>query len=288
MSLTLLIDAKNCLYRHNFTSNLTAPNGQKISGAFGMLKDVTNLVREYKPDQVIIAWDKGRSVKRIAILPEYKANRKKDDPAFLENVGFQVKAAKALFNCLPVIQISLPDTEADDIIGFFAKKLKGQKIIASSDTDFIQLINEDVKIVKSRKGAVKELTHENIQEELGFDQKHYVVHKSLTGDTSDNIPGVKGIGPKTATKIINKEVKKEIDKETLKRNISLIKICDVLTKEDCEKIVEKYKLEKQKRPNIIKLRSLLAKLRFNSLLTNFSGMFHCYKELEEKQRMKNG
>lgn len=278
----LLIDAKNCLYRHMHTSNLTV-NGQKISGTFGMLKDVTNLVRQYEPDEVIIAWDKGSPKRRLAFYPEYKANRKNKDPEFLENLNFQVKMAKEIFKCLPVIQIMVEDTEADDVIGFFVKKLKGQKIIASTDTDFIQLIDDDTFIVKSRKGVVKELTLSNIEEELGYDKKHYVLHKALVGDSSDNIVGIAGIGDKTATKIIKGQVKKEIDKEILKRNIALITICgQFLTKEDAINIVDAYKREKLKKPNLIRLRAMLEKLKFNSILASFEGVMYCYKELYQK------
>lgn len=280
----LLIDAKNCLYRHNYTSNLTLPSGQKISGVFGMLKDVTNLIRDYDPDNVVIVWDKGKCRKRLEIYPEYKANRANKDPAVLENIRFQVHTARELFSLLPVKQLLHQDTEADDIIGFLTKKLSGEKIIASNDTDFIQLISEDTKLVSSRKSVVKELTLENINEELGFDKKYYVLHKALIGDSSDNIKGVQGIGKVTATKIVNKQIEKPIDKEILKRNMDLIRIGKFLDKEEITAIAEMYRKEKEKTINTMRLKARLGALRFNSILSMFDAVMEPYKNLYMKQR----
>ena len=288
---TLLIDGNNCLFRHNFTSNLTAPNGQKVSGVFGMFKDVAALMREYKPDQVIVCWDKGRAVRRIKLYPEYKGNRKdRYTEEEIENMRFQKDVARKIWDCLPVKQIRINNMEADDVIGFFCKKIKGKKIIASNDTDFIQLINKDTMMVSSRRGVVRELTHENASEFLGFDYTKYVLHKSMTGDSSDNIKGVGGIGPKRATQIINGELKKDMDKEILKRNMKLIKICHLFTKDDYQSIADEYKTQKGKKPNLMKLRALFTKLKFNSILTNFVGFTHGFKriyELEIKE-LENG
>jgi DNA polymerase-1 len=282
---TLLIDAKNTLYRHNYTSNLTDPQGNKVSGVFGMLKDVTNQIKIHKPDNVVIAWDVGKSKGRCAIYPEYKAHRKKDDKELLENLAYQAKMAKLIFKHLPVKQLAVQDIEADDIIGFLCKKLQGDKIIFSNDSDFYQLIGNDVKQFVPKQKTTLDL--KKIEEKMGFSMKYYPLWKSIVGDSSDNIVGVKGLGAKTATKIINKEKKKkftEEQKEIIKRNLKLINIGGVLTREDKMQIAKDYKSESSKRTDTVLLRQMCRRLGFKSILMNFNGVVYVYNELNKKRR----
>jgi len=276
--LTLFVDAKNTLYRHNFTSNLHDPKGNKVSGVFGMFRDVTNLIKIHKPTNVIIAWDKGKSKGRVAIYPEYKGHRKQDDKELLENLAYQTKMAKMIFKCLPVKQLVLQDVEADDIIGFLCKKLKGDKLIFSNDSDFYQLIDDKVsQFVPKQK---KMFNSKNINDMLGYNVKDYVLHKAMVGDSSDNIVGLKGIGEKTATKIIKGEVKKEIDRDILVRNIKLIKICHILTTQDKKNIIKLYKKQREKESDTVLLKSIFRHLGFASLISSFGERVYVYKELK--------
>jgi DNA polymerase-1 len=210
---------------------LTLPTGEKISGVFGVFKEVTSLVVKYNPTNVVVVWDRGKSAKKLELYPDYKASRKEKNPEELENMIFQMKVVKELLNFLPIRQIAVKNIEADDVIGFLAKKLEGRKIIASTDTDFYQLINDSTIIVSSRKGIVQELDRKAINEKLGFNVEKYIIYKSLIGDSSDNIKGVAGIGKIKALKYINNEpIKETIDKEILKRNKRLIEIQDSISK----------------------------------------------------------
>ena len=278
---TLFIDAKNTLYRHNYTSSLTDPEGNKVSGVFGMFKDVTNQIRIHNPTNVVICWDKGKSKGRVALYPEYKAHRKQEDKELLENLGYQTRMAKMLFKCLPVKQMVIQDVEADDIIGFLSSKLPGKKIIFSNDSDFYQLINDDISQFVPKKKMT--LNKHNIEKEmkLGIGVEDYILHKAMVGDSSDNIVGLKGIGNKTATKIIKGDIKKipVIDKEILKRNVKLIKIGHILTTQDKKDIISLYKKEREKESNTILLKRLCMKLGFRSILSSFGTHILVYKPL---------
>ena len=278
--LTLLIDGKNSLYRHNYTSNLNDSNGNKVSGIYGMFNEVTKLVKTFNPSNVVIAWDSGKSRERCKLYPEYKAHRKKDDKELLENLAFQTKYAKLLFNCLPVKQITIEGVEADDVIGYLVKKLKGKKIIYSNDSDFYQLIDEDVSQFSPKKKLL--ITNKNVETHLGFNKDKYVLWKALVGDSSDNIEGVKGIGAMTATKLIKKEKQRkftEEEKNIINRNIKLIKIGNVLNEDDIRSITLKYREQKDKQNNTALLRKLFIQLGFKSILSNFSACVYVYKEL---------
>jgi DNA polymerase-1 len=280
---TLFIDAKNTLYRHNYTSNLTDPEGNKVSGVFGMLKDVTNQIKIHKPDNVVIAWDVGKSKGRCAIYPEYKGHRHQDDKELLENLAYQSKMAKLIFKHLPVKQISVQDVEADDIIGFLCKKLQGDKIIFSNDSDFYQLIDSNVKQFVPKQKMTFDL--EKIEEKMGFSMKYYPLWKSIVGDSSDNIVGVKGWGVKAATDIVNKKkiVKfTEEQKDIIKLNLRLINIGGILTKEDKVEIATKYKEESNKMTNTAVLRKMCMKLGFKSILSNFNGIAYEYSKLNRE------
>jgi DNA polymerase-1 len=281
--LTILVDGKNTLYRHNYTSNLISPEGQKVSGVHGMFREVANIIRIHRPDSIIICWDKGQSRERLKMYPEYKGNRDKSDLALQENLGFQILHAKMIFKGLPVKQISVEGVEADDVIGFLSKKMKGNKMVFSNDTDFLQLINEDTSLFFPTKKKL--VTHKNVKEHLGFEPKMYVLWKSLVGDTSDNIKGIRGIGPVTATKVILGEKKVKINKELLDLNINLIRIGNVLNNEDKNNIVSQYKKESAKDVNPIIVRKVFRKLGFTNLLVNFNMSVGIFRQLQKTNQI---
>lgn len=277
--LTILVDAKNSLHRHNYTSNLTDPTGQKVSGVFGLCKELPMLIRQFQPHNLIVVWDKGKPRERSKVFPEYKSNRKTDDKEFLENLGYQIQHAKLIIKNLPVKQISIEGVEADDIIGYFAKVLKGNKVIYSSDNDFLQLVNDQTSVYLSSK---KKLVNKgNIDEHLGFNHKYFLLYKALTGDKSDNINGVPKIGDKTAIKLINKEIKKDIDKAILQRNLKLMKIGAYLTPDDITEIKKQYINEKEKKHNLAFVKSKFIDLNFKSLLYNFGVYGYEFKRLSQ-------
>ena len=283
----LLIDANNLLYRAHFVSKLTDGKGTRISGAFNSMRMVSNLMKKFKPDSVIVAWDLGKSKRRLQLFPEYKQqrdkNRKEEDKiAIAKNKEILIE----LFNHLPVKQIQVQDIEADDIIGWLAnKKLKGEKIIVSNDTDFIQLVKGKVKLYlpkgkrltakKGEKSRPYLLNGKMVEAFCGFPVKHYILWKSLVGDKSDNINGVHGIGPVKATAIIvnglSGKKKLPINKEEkaiLNRNKYLIAIGAILQQEDVDDMRVAYKKSKEQcaKVRFSQVRKIFRKYQFKSLL----------------------
>lgn len=303
----LLIDANNLLYRAHFASGLLDPKGNRVSGVFNSMRMLNNLFVKFKPDTVTIAWDLGKSASRLAIYPEYKAtreaNRKEDDTVAISN---SKELLQKIFKNLPVRQMQVQGVEADDIIGWLAtKKLKGEKIIVSNDTDFIQLVNEDVKLympkakrIGAKKGEKSEprfLNAKNVDDFCGFPVKHYILWKSMVGDKSDNIVGIHGIGPVKATAIIRNGLTgkkklpiKQSEMEILNLNKHLISIGSVLQKHERESIREVYKVAKKesKEIKLSVIRKVYRKLDFQSLLYNMDEFEIRFLKLARKA--KNG
>ena len=194
----LLIDMNNIVYRAYHVSKLTNKKGERISGAFNSMRMVTNLMRKFRPDSVVIAWDLGKSKSRLKVYPEYKAQREKSRNEE-DKIGIAKNMAmlKKIFSYLPVKQIEVQDIEADDILWWLSKKLKGKKILVSNDSDFIQLVSKDVRLYmpmakpvwtkwdKKKKMVAKSylLSPTNVDRFIGFKRKYYVLWKSLVGDS---------------------------------------------------------------------------------------------------------
>jgi len=250
----LLIDGNNLLCRAHFATNLTDMKGRPTSGINGVMRMSRKLVAKFAPDIVIMTWDGGKSEQRMKVYPEYKANRMDRDPAMKKAIVRQQKICQRVFGNLPVRQICVKGVEADDIIGLLCDKLKGSKLVLSNDSDFVQVVNKNTRLFipnkKKVKGADKEgfmLTVDNVTEYLGFPVEHYVLWKSMVGDSSDNIKGIKGVGPKRATGIILNGVggkkKLPINKEEmaiLDRNKYLISLASLLTKAEAKEIKQQF------------------------------------------------
>lgn len=299
----LLIDANNLLYRGYHVSKLTDRKGNRVSGVFNCMRMVNTLLRKFKPDTVVIAWDLGKSKSRLAIYPDYKQqrdkNRKEEDKiAIQQNKDMLIK----LFSYLPVRQIMVQDIEADDIIGWLANdRLKGKKIIISNDSDFIQLVKKDTLLFLPHKGKL--LTKRNIDEFLGFPAKHYTLWKSMVGDHSDNIKGIRGIGPKKATAIILNGVgeKKKLpindeEQKILDRNKYLIAIGAILQDDDVKQIKKAWKKAKEDSTLVrfSQIRKIFRQLDFKTLLYQIDDFEIRFLKItrkgknEKKEKVKKG
>jgi len=218
----LLFDGHNVFIR-SFSGlmrqGLSAPDGSTTWGAYGAFNVVTSMVRKYEPSHLMIAFDKGRSSKRLAIDPEYKANRHKKrendkprspmDEAFAQDFRPQMGMFMnlCLKNGLPFL--SLDDVEADDIIATAALSFANvfdKIVIVSADHDLHQLIRHNIIVVKpsvSYRDIEEEIYDTKaIMEEWGVEPKRLPEIWALMGDKGDNIKGIPGIGPKKATKLI--------------------------------------------------------------------------------------
>ena len=184
---------------------LTAPDGTPTNGIYGFLTVLRKLIEEEKPQAVCVAFDLKAPTFRHLQYENYKAQRK----AMPEDLAVQIPILKEVLDSLGIKRLELEGYEADDLIGTVARiceKSDCECVIVTGDKDSFQLITETthVKHVKSRMGKTEtvEYTPELFSEEYGFEPKRIVDLKALMGDASDNIPGVKGIGEKTAMELI--------------------------------------------------------------------------------------
>jgi len=284
----LLIDANNLLYRAYHVSSLKNKKGERVSGAFNSMRMISNLMKKFRPDSVVIAWDLGKSKSRLAIYPEYKGqrdkNRKEEDKI---SIAKNKEILQKIFSYLPVKQIHVQDIEADDIIWWLNKRLKGKKIIVSNDSDFIQLIDKRTSLFMpqakpvwtkwNKKIKVQSKSHiitpASVDKFIGFKRKYYVLWKSMVGDDSDNIFGIKGIGPVKATKIILEGRKKKLpisleEQKILDRNKYLIAIGTVLQDDEIKAIKKAWKESKEKAIEVrfSQVRKILRANDFKTLL----------------------
>lgn len=284
----LLVDGNNLLCRAHFASKLTDKKGRPVSGTFGVMKMTRNIIKKFKPEKVVMAWDIGKSKERIELYPDYKANRINRDPEMREHIQRQLKDCQRMFSSLPVRQIAVENVEADDIIGVLCEKLKGKKIVLSNDQDFIQLVRKDVSLWMPKQEKL--LTEKSVEKFLGFPVKHYVLWKSMVGDSSDNIKGIKGVGPKRATEIILKapKMKKKLpitseEQAILDRNKYLISIGALLTDKQMATIKKQFSQEKVKQVNMKQVQMSFMKMGFKSLFHNYADWSRGFNQLKKNE-----
>ncbi len=212
MKRVLIIDALNAYLRAYIVDPSISSNGQPIGGLKGFIKILQKLVRETKPDNIIIAWDgPDGSRKRKTMDKNYKAGRKPirlnrairnlTEDEELANKMWQQKRIIEYMNEMPIIQVLIPQIEADDIISYVTqmKHYDGwQKIIVSNDKDFMQLCDDET--VLWRPTVNEMLNTKRIVETTGVHPRNMALARAMAGDASDNLPGIKGAGLKTIQK----------------------------------------------------------------------------------------
>ncbi len=220
----VIIDGNAIIHRaYHALPPLTAPDGTLVNAVYGFASMLLKVMGDLKPDYLVTTFDVAGGTFRDEIYTEYKATRVKTDQALYDQIPLVHELVKG-FN-VPIY--TKTGFEADDLIGTLAKKITGAHkditcIIVTGDKDLLQLIDDNkIEVYLLRKGMSDfELFNEShMREKFGFSPAQMIDYKSLRGDTSDNIPGVKGVGEKTATELI--------------ANFgSLEKIYDALKKED--------------------------------------------------------
>ena len=292
----LLIDGNSMANRAFYATMgrmMKTPTGISTNAVYGFFQIMFKTIEEEKPDKIIVAFDISSSEKRTKIFSEYKAGRHKAP----EDLTMQFPIIKELLKTMNIPIVQKDGIEADDILGAIAKKegKKGNKIIIlTGDRDYFQLvdINVNIRYPKTIMGKTEYIIYDNykINEEYGLIPEKLIEVKSLMGDASDNIPGVKGIGEKTALKLIiqfgslEKIYKyiensdgKEIAKATLNKLIKDKEMAYV--SKDLGRIDIEYDYEKDLGINIDSIKytdwrteeafSYLKKLSFNKFLDKF-------------------
>ncbi len=200
MKKLIIIDISNYIFRAFFAIRpLHAPDGTPVNAVYGVLSMLHNLIVKYQPTHILVARDTKEGSFRKEIYVEYKANRSEPPDELVP----QFPLVDELIKVLGLPEIKAPNYEADDIIGSVATQWKNdfdEILIASGDKDLMQFVDGPIKMLDTMKE--KTYGREDVKEKMGVYPEQIVDYLSLIGDTSDNIPGVTGIGPKGAQNLI--------------------------------------------------------------------------------------
>ena len=207
MKRLVLIDGKSVFYRGYYAMGaLSLSDGTPTGGIYGFAAISMEIVRKLEPTKVVVAWDsKSSTSKRRTIYPDYKAGRVKPGEDFYT----QIPLLKELIKDLGWNFVEIDDYEADDIIGTLSKQADEENdyetYIISSDLDMLQIVDENTHMWRILKGFTKieQINVAEVEQKYGIQKSQFLDLKSLKGDSSDNIPGVPGIGEKTAAKLLN-------------------------------------------------------------------------------------
>ena len=302
----IIIDANAIIHRaFHALPPFTAPDGSPTGAVYGFTSILIKILKDLKPDYVLAAFDTAAPTFRHIAYEKYKAQREKA-PDELYAQFPKTKEVLGAFN-IPILEKD--GFEADDIIGTLAKKIpledkKAGIIIVTGDMDTFQLVNKNVSVFTMRKGITDTVLYDElaVKERFGFGPKTMIDYKALRGDPSDNIPGVRGIGEKTATELLKKYGTLEniyglLKKKKLKESASLL---EKLKTSENEAILSKnlatinteldieISVKTMKHPQTAvtpEIKTVLEKFGFRSLLARLTGEKSAVKKEEQKQAL---
>jgi DNA polymerase-1 len=205
MKKLLLIDGNAILHRgYHAYPPLTNPQGEMINAVFGFFSMLLTVIADQRPDYLVVCFDRGAPTFRQSMYAGYHAHRPKMADDFFPQVGIVHEILKKMN-----VQIfELDGYEADDLIGTIATEavddFHEEVVIVTGDRDLLQLVNGHVKVLMPLLGFTKTVLFDEaaVEEKYGVHPKQFVDYKALIGDASDGYPGVTGIGPKTAAKLL--------------------------------------------------------------------------------------
>ncbi|MEG2688209.1 MAG: 5'-3' exonuclease H3TH domain-containing protein, partial [Clostridia bacterium] len=192
----LLLDSNSLVHRaYHALPNLKTSKGFCTGAIFGFMSILLRLIKEQKPTHIAAAFDLKGPTFRNEMFEDYKAKRKPMD----EELRQQIEPLKQLLDAMNIKIVSKQGYEGDDILGTLANRFKDDTIIVTGDRDSFQLVDDTTRIFWTKKGVSEiEVYDEKRLLEDGFTVSQFIDFKALRGDPSDNIPGVAGVGEKTA------------------------------------------------------------------------------------------
>ena len=199
-----ILDGYSLIYKSYFAfirNPLFNHDGDNTSAVFGFFRSLFSFISEYNPEYYAVAMDSLVPTFRHEQYSEYKATRDKTP----DDLHEQIPRIEKILETLGIKTIRVNRYEADDIIATYAKRCSSEKrpcYIITGDKDLMQLVDDNVKVLKSDKSAYMEIDRDGVIENYGVRPDQIIDYLSLTGDSADNIPGVKGIGPKTASLLL--------------------------------------------------------------------------------------
>ncbi len=204
MEKIVLIDGNSLLHRaFHALPLLETKKGRYTNAVYGFVTMLLRLLDEEKPDYLLVAFDKGKKTFRHKMYAEYKGTRKKSAPELAQ----QFATVREVMDALGIPYVEMDEYEADDILGAYAKKAASEgknALIVTGDRDALQLVDDNIQVLYTKRGIsqTERCDIAFIDEKYGIKPEQLIDVKSLMGDNSDNIPGVPGVGEKTALKLI--------------------------------------------------------------------------------------
>ncbi|MEK9687313.1 MAG: DNA polymerase I [Gammaproteobacteria bacterium] len=200
----ILVDGSGYLYRaYHALPDLSTSSGVPTGAITGVINMLFKLIDDYDPEYFVVVFDAPGGSFRNEIYQEYKAHRSK----MPEDLREQIEPLKNIINALNFSTLVIPGVEADDVIGTISKKAESldlDVLISTSDKDMAQLVTKDIRIINSNTQNL--LDEKGVFEKFGVKPNQIIDYLALIGDQSDNIPGVQGVGPKTAQKLLEEFV----------------------------------------------------------------------------------
>lgn len=205
----ILVDGHALIYRayHAFPE-LTDHTGMLVNAVYGFTRILLTTIRDFHPEYIAVCFDSKEKTKRAEEYADYKANR----PEMPDDLKPQIEIIKSVVAALNIPQFAHPGLEADDLIGSFSAQLYQKKsddapltIVLTGDKDLLQLVDDNVHVfIPARSKRLGDIEYDAVavERKMGLRPDQIVDMKALMGDSSDNIPGVRGIGPKTAVAML--------------------------------------------------------------------------------------
>jgi DNA polymerase-1 len=247
----LIVDGHCYAYRAFYgITSLTSPTGRPVNAIYGFIRMLEKMRERLRPSRLVVVWDGGLAESRKALWPEYKAQR----PELPAGLATQLDDMVEFLHAAGICSLCMDGCEADDCIAVLASQAEAANlptVIASSDKDFMQLVSENVRLLVPQDKTETLWDSAQVKQKTGVEPTQIVDWLSLIGDAVDNIPGVEGVGPKTAADLLGKfgsidvvysrlgEVSSErvrsrlqVAEEAVRRNQQLIRLhssiaCDV-------------------------------------------------------------
>ncbi len=277
-----LIDGSGFIFRaYHALPPLSRADGTPTGAVYGFTTMLLRLIEGMHPDYLAVIFDAGRKTFRNRIYPEYKAHR----PPAPEDLVPQFPLVREATEAMNLPMFELADYEADDIIATYARQARAQGIevvIVSSDKDLMQLIGDGVRMFDAMKQ--KDIGPDEVKEKFGVGPSKVLDVLSLIGDSSDNVPGVPGIGPKTAAELVLQfgsldevlaragEIKQNKRRETIQNNSEQAKLSRELIKLCDEVPVPPLETLRLREPDKAKLVTFLHQMEFRKLAEKWGGL----------------
>lgn len=277
----VLVDGSSYLFRAFYAlPPLSNSSGEPTGAVLGVTNMLLRLIQDYDPEHIAVVFDAGGKTFRDELFEQYKAHR----PPMPDDLRAQVPALLDIVPALGLPLLRIEGVEADDVIGTLVRKAKAVKVpslISTGDKDMAQLVEDDVTLVNTMTNKV--MNRDGVKEKFDVTPEQIVDYLALVGDTSDNIPGIPRVGPKTAAKWLNKygaldDIVAHADEitgkvgESLRENLGQLELSKKLATIHCDvDLAEDIGDLTRREPDVDKLREIYTRLELKSLLRQLPG-----------------